>query len=186
MTQQRNPAGTGPHGPPGERTPRLLLKTNASKTGYVDGAWWPYSDNLATELPALLRASAIRLDGIRRVTYRLGEWASMPGELVVDGQTVRLDGYRHGTVNTIEVLGARNHRLVLLVVPPYTDAHDAFAAMASASATDNASTVDELLMIGARERTDRTGRAAALRRWRRGLEIRHTGWVDGRPGAAQR
>lgn len=166
MTRQKNRLGIGAHGPPGDRTPRVLLKTHLQKTGYVDGAWWPYSDQLATELPGLLTVLAARLGAIHRVAYHLDEWASTRGEFVFTGQVVRLDGYRHGTVNTIEVLGARDRRLVLLVVPPYTDAYHAFTAMTSASVADNESTVDELLMIGVRERTARTGRAAALRRWR--------------------
>ena len=37
--------------------PRLRLKPKAPTTGYVDGAWWPRSDDLAIELPDLLRCS---------------------------------------------------------------------------------------------------------------------------------
>jgi len=170
MTRQKNRLGIGTHSPPDDRTPRVLLKAHVQKTGYVDGAWWPYSDQLATELPGLLTVLATRLGTIRRVAYHLGEWASTRGELAFNGQTVRLDGYHHDTADTIEILGARNRRLVLLVVPPYTDAHHAFTTMTCASGADNESTVDELLMIGARERAARTGRAAALRRWR--LETR--------------
>lgn len=149
-----------------EQAPRLRLKSNSSKTGYVDGAWWPRSDDLAIELPALLTAVSRRLGPVRRVTYRLGEWASTPEEMVVEGTTVVLEGHRNGTVNTIELLGTRDRRLVVLVIPPYTDDHRAFAAMTTASAGSDVSTVDELLMITPRERHNRAERAEAVHRWK--------------------
>src|SRR5437879_4214017 len=107
MTEQMNRAGARPPRPHGERTPRLLLKAGSAKTGYVDGAWWPYSDDLAAELPALLPPLAARLGAIHRVTYRLDEWAGVPDEFVFNGQVVRLDGYSHGTTHTVEVSGPR-------------------------------------------------------------------------------
>ncbi|PPJ24694.1 hypothetical protein C5E45_25240 [Nocardia nova] len=148
-----------------DRAPRVRLKPDSAKTGYVDGAWWPRSDDLEVELPALLATVAGRLGPVRRITYRLGEWASAPSDLVIEGLAVRLEGHRTGTVNTIEMLGTRDRRLVLLVIPPYTDDQQAFAAMTTASATGDVSTVDELLMISPGERRDRTTRAAAVRRW---------------------
>lgn len=152
----------------GELVPRLRLKPESAKTGYVDGAWWPRSDDLAVELPALLASVSGRLGPVRRITYRLGEWANAPSDLVVEGLAIRLEGHRNGTVNTIEMLGTRDRRLVILVVPPYTDDDRALAAMNAAATTGDASTVDELLMITPRERRNRTAQADAVRRWRTG------------------
>lgn len=160
----RHPEHT-PAGSSGDAAVRLRLKPDSQKTGYVDGAWWPRESNLAVELPALLRIAEGRLGPIRRVTYRLGEWAIAPDEVVIDGRSIRLEGHPSGTVNTIELLNARERRLVLLVVPPYTDASEAFAALASASTAGDISTVDELLMVGPEERSARTDRAAAEDRW---------------------
>lgn len=171
MTQQVTRTSTGP---PIERAPRMLLKADSAKSGYVDGAWWPYSDDLATELQGVLTPLAARLGVIHRVTYHLDEWASAPEELAFAGQVVRLDGYSHGTANTVEVSGRRNSRLVLLVVAPGTAADRAFSVMTSASGKNDESTVDELLTLGSRERA---GRAAALRRWRRELDARRIGWL---------
>ncbi|MGF6889546.1 hypothetical protein ABIA39_008998 [Nocardia sp. GAS34] len=95
------------------------------------------SDDLATELPVLLTALNSVLGAVERVVYHLGEWSSAPGELAFAGRVVRLDGYRHCTVDTIEVPGPGNRRRVLLVVPPNTDAHHAFAAMTSAADHDD-------------------------------------------------
>lgn len=165
MTLQTTLVRTGAHAPPAERTSRVQLKPEASKTGYVDGAWWPYTDELARELPDLLDVVMERLGAIHRVAYRLDEWAKTSSELDIAGRTLRLDGRRHGTVHTIEVVGERDRRLVLLVIPPSTDAQYAFEAMASAAAANNESAVDDLMMINVRERSDRTKRAAAAQGW---------------------
>lgn len=49
------------------RTPRLRLKPKAPQSGYVDGAWWPHSDDLRSELPDLLAVLSVRLGRIDRV-----------------------------------------------------------------------------------------------------------------------
>lgn len=48
-------------------TLRLRTKPKAPTTGYVDGAWWPRSRDLAVELPALLAVPVVRLGQVQRV-----------------------------------------------------------------------------------------------------------------------
>jgi hypothetical protein len=64
---------------------RLRLRPKALTTGYVDGAWWPRSRDLAAELPALLAVPAVRLGEIPRVSYDLTEWETAPPEITADG-----------------------------------------------------------------------------------------------------
>lgn len=137
------------HPIPPEHTPRLRLKPKAPSTGYVDGAWWPHSADLAAELPDLLAVLSVRLGVIGRVMYNLGEWAKVPPRLATGGRTVRLDGYQRQPVNTIEVVGLDNARIALLVVVPQTDPDQAHATMMAAAGVDDASTVDGLLVVGA-------------------------------------
>jgi hypothetical protein len=125
------------------------LKPKAPTTGHVDGAWWPRSDDLTNELPDLLAVLSVRLGPIDRVMYNLAEWAQMPRRLATGGRAVRLDGYRRQPANTLEVQGIGRERILLLVVPPHTDADIAHEAMMTAAAPDNASTVGDLLAIGA-------------------------------------
>ncbi|MFL6122246.1 DUF5994 family protein, partial [Actinophytocola sp.] len=74
---------THPQSPP---TPlRLRLKPKAAATGYVDGAWWPRSRDLAAELPALVTVLAVRLGRISRVAYALSSWDATPRRFEVDG-----------------------------------------------------------------------------------------------------
>ncbi|PPJ36038.1 hypothetical protein C5E45_21720 [Nocardia nova] len=145
-----------------EQRARVQSKPAETKTGYVDGAWWPHSTDLAAELPHLITAIAGRLDSIHRVVYQPGEWTHTPQQLTDAGRTVRLDGNRHGTAHTIEILGARDRRQIFLIIPPHTDPHRAGAVMAAACRVDDESTVDQLLA----QLPGRTGRAAALRQWR--------------------
>lgn len=139
------------HNTPPEHTPRLRLKPKAPQSGYVDGAWWPRSDDLAAELPDLLAVLSVRLGRIDRVLYNLNEWAKSLPKLATGGRLVRLDGYLRQPTNTIEVLGLTGGRIALLVVPPYTDADLAHEAMMTAAAPNDTSMVGNLLAIGAQE-----------------------------------
>jgi hypothetical protein len=133
------------HAPP-VQTPRLRLKPKAPQSGYVDGAWWPHSDDLTAELPDLLSVLSVRLGPISRVIYRVDEWAKPPTKFATGGRTVRLDGYRLQPVNTVEVLGLNRAKIVLLVVSPHADPDQAHAIMMTAAGPSNASTVESLLM----------------------------------------
>jgi hypothetical protein len=149
MTLSHADSKVGRHLTPPEHTPRLRLKPKAPTSGYVDGAWWPRTDDLAAELPDLLAVLSVRLGVIGRVMFNLGEWAKVPSRLATGGRKVRLDGYRRQPLNTIEVVGLDNDRIVLLVVAPQTDPEQAHATMMAAAGPHDASTVDGLLVVAA-------------------------------------
>jgi hypothetical protein len=69
MTQHTAGPSLGRHPTPPDYTPRLRLKPKAPRSGYVDGAWWPYSNDLLKELPDLLAVLSVRLGPIERVLY---------------------------------------------------------------------------------------------------------------------
>jgi hypothetical protein len=128
-----------------EITPRLRLKRKATATGYVDGAWWPRSDDLTTELPDLLAVLSSRLGPVARVTYKLSEWATVPRQVPIGGRTVRLDGYHRQPHSTLGVLDTYGNEIVLLVVPVRTKPDRAHNIVMAAAVTENASSVDTLL-----------------------------------------
>lgn len=165
MTLVHDRAKTGQPNPSPEHTPRLRLKPKASRSGYVDGAWWPRSDDLATELPDLLSVLSVRLGRIDRVIFNRNEWSTPSTKFETGGQGVRLDGYRLQPTNTVEVLGLYRNKIVLLVVPPNTDPDKAHATLMAAAAPSDDSTVDSLLMVSAREREIRTQVTGAQERW---------------------
>jgi Family of unknown function (DUF5994) len=149
------------------RTPRLCLKAKAPRSGYVDGAWWPHTDDLTTELPDLLAVLSVRLGRIDRVLYRLGSWAKAPRKLTTGGRAVHLDGYGLQPLNTIDVVGldGDRDRFALLVIPPRTDPDDAHITMMTAAQANNAASVDWLLTISPRDRDTRNQASAAQQRW---------------------
>jgi hypothetical protein len=128
-----------------ENTPRLRLKRKSPTTGYVDGAWWPHSDDLGDELPDLLTVLSVRLGAVARVLYNYDEWPTTPRKIVVNDRVVRLDGYRRQPAHTIGVLDDRGHKINLLVVPPKTEADRAHTISMAAAAPDDASSVSTLL-----------------------------------------
>jgi Family of unknown function (DUF5994) len=148
MTLQRGRNALGREPAPPDHTPRLRLKPKAPTSGYVDGAWWPNSDDLPTELPDLLAVLSVRLGPIDRVLYNLAKWVQPPKKLPIDGHVVRLAGYNRQPSNTIEVLGRNRNKIVLLVVPWSTDPDDAHHTMMAAAAPDGTTTVERLLKPG--------------------------------------
>ena len=88
---------------------------------------------------------SVRLGPTERVIYNLAGWVTAPRKLPTDGRVVRLAGYNRQPVNTVEVTGRSSSKIVLLVVPAYTDTDDAHHTM-MAAAPDDASTVEGLLL----------------------------------------
>jgi hypothetical protein len=133
---------------------RLKLKPKApTVTGYVDGAWWPRSRDLAEELPALLSVLAVRTGPIERMSYHLTEWDPPARTIVVDGALVHLGGYRTQPAHTVDLLAARM-QVTLLVVPPDTEPEAAHRMLTAAGHRDNSDTVAHLLSAGTRPPTE--------------------------------
>jgi hypothetical protein len=123
---------------------RLSLKPEAPATGFVDGAWWPASRDLAAELPALAAAVTSRLGPVEAVSYNIDAWDTTPRRVTVGGAVVRMAGYHTQARDTVDVRGAR-HVLTLLVVPPDTEPRTAAAALAAAGRAGNTDGLDALL-----------------------------------------
>ncbi|MCV7440249.1 hypothetical protein H7K35_24020 [Mycobacterium seoulense] len=145
--------------------PRFRLKPTAHGSGYVDGAWWPRSDDLLTQLPDLIADLSMRLGAISCVKYNNTEWRATPAELVSGGRVVRLDGDRGHPPSTVEVLDCQGDKLALLVVPFHLGPDQAHGIVTAAAAPGDVSSVDTLLMISAKDRENRTKRTAARARW---------------------
>ena len=150
--------------------PRLRLKPAHSSAGFVQGGWWPRSDQLYIELPPLLEALASRSGTIDRVVYGENNWAPTALRQEFRGHSVILEP---STRNTLTVSGTRFGTLVLLVVPHDADQTTATTAMTMAADPDNVSSAEELVQI-----------ATPARRQRRRASITHPRCRSG--GAAPR
>jgi hypothetical protein len=127
---------------------RLRLAPKAPPTGYVDGGWWPRSRDLTVELPALAHVLAIRLGRVTRVAFALEAWDHPPRQITVDGNTLRLEGFRSQDQYVVHLSGSDGKRLSLLVVPPEADMGDAHDAMIMAARRGNTDRPVELLAVG--------------------------------------
>lgn len=144
---------------------RLRLKPTHRACGFLQGAWWPHSPELITELPCLLASLTPRVGRIDRVIYDESSWAPTQLRIEFGGHSVILEGSPDQSINTLSVIGEDFRRLVLLVVPPYTNPTRAYTAVTTASSSGDVSSADELLGIGAQAAEDRRLALIAQQRW---------------------
>lgn len=149
---------------PAMGTLRLRLKPVHRTCGFVQGAWWPRSTGLADELPSLLAALSLRFGAIGRVHYHQTDWLSTLPSIHHQHSDVILDASQDSP-NVITVFGMQFGKLALLVIPPHTDASDAYTAMTTAASAGDASTPDQLLGISERSAKHRDHTLTALYRW---------------------
>jgi Family of unknown function (DUF5994) len=128
---------------------RLRWKADEAPTGFVDGAWWPASRDLAAELPGLVAALDGRLDAVERVSFRLDDWDAVPRRVRIGDRVVRMGGFHSQPAATVLVTGGTYRTITLLVVPPGTDADTARAILATASSAGNTDDIATLLSAAA-------------------------------------
>lgn len=144
------------------RETRIRLKPGTGGHGHVDGAWWPYSHDAATELPGLIAELQANMGTVSRVSYRLDDWDATNRKLFTEGRLVRLEGFRTMPAGTVTLIGGRTQRLTLLVVPPDCTDGVATAILTTASNPDDSSSPRELLAaLSPDEGRDRTTDQAA-------------------------
>lgn len=125
---------------------RLLVKPKAAAMGAVDGAWWPRSRDPLAEFPSMIAGIHRRLGRPDRVAFNSSAWTQAPGNIVVDGQRVRLEGFRSLDEHTVLVSGPAWHRMALLVVPPESAEDDAVTALVTAADPHNVEAPADILV----------------------------------------
>jgi len=118
-------------------SPRLVWKPKGGPAGHVDGGWWPWSRDLAAELPGLTGILTARLGYLTRVTYSVSAWESAPRRVEIGGHVVRLDGLLDGDGHVLSVTGPEPHHITLLVVPPQAADAAGHRALMTASRRGN-------------------------------------------------
>ncbi|MCE6996184.1 DUF5994 family protein [Saccharothrix sp. S26] len=114
-------------------------------SGSVDGGWWPWSTDPATEFPPLITAMAALGLPVQRVSYDLDGWDAVGRRLTVRGAVVRMEGFRTAQPHTVTMIGPDRARIRLLVIPPATPGGAARAAMRAAARTGSTTTVENIL-----------------------------------------
>ncbi|THA24712.1 hypothetical protein E4198_08150 [Streptomyces sp. RKND-216] len=126
-------------------TALLRLETTGNRAGLLDGAWWPRSRDVTTELPELIVALTEHLGPIRRVGLDARAWDRLPTRLVVDDRIVHIDSSRIGDDTALITRGDRD-LFSLLVVPPEAEHGAACDAMTRAVSADNTTRAGPLLI----------------------------------------
>jgi hypothetical protein len=130
-------APTGQRASPERTSPsrlRLTLRPPTFPPGPVSGAWWPRSDDLTAELPALIAEFDLSRGRVTRLTAHRDTWRQAPCDLPVTGHTVRAAWLTSGfDPHTVRLFAYGIGHWDLLVVPPGTDAAAAGRMMAAAA-----------------------------------------------------
>jgi hypothetical protein len=113
---------------------RLALKTDGTSRGLLDGAWWPRSRDLLSELPALTDVLDPLWGRITRIAVNPAYWPVVPHQVPVHGHIVKVGWFTPEIdPHKLLLLSYGTSRWDLLVVPPETGAASAARLMAAAA-----------------------------------------------------
>ncbi|MHC5264275.1 DUF5994 family protein [Streptomyces sp. UC4497] len=116
---------------------RVSLRPPTFPPGPVCGAWWPRTDELATELAALTEVFEATRGRVTRIASPRGSWPTEPRTLSVTGHMVSAAWYTSGLdPYTIRLFSYGAGRWDLLVVP--SDSQEDTAARLMHAAADPA------------------------------------------------
>jgi hypothetical protein len=148
-------------------TARLALKPVSPSPGRggPDGAWWPHSRDLATELSALADVLDPLWGRITHIAVNPRHWRVVPREIFVNGHVVRVGRFTTGLdPHRILLMSYTAGRWDLLVVPPETYALSAARLMAAASASTGRPPTAAALVTAAQTRGSSPSHEAAAGR----------------------
>lgn len=166
------------HEPAAAPAARLALKADGTSRGLLDGAWWPRSRDLLSELPALTEVLDALWGRITRIAVNPKSWPVIPHEIPVGGHVVKVGWFTPEIdPHKLLLLSYGTGRWDLLVIPPETGAESAARLMAAASDCDGPPLTASAL-IGA----DETRRAVSAAD--RPLEPDEAGKYEGSPSSA--
>jgi Family of unknown function (DUF5994) len=97
---------------------RLALCDRSTLPGAVDGAWWPHTSDLRTELPDLVAVLGLLIGAVHRVVYDPSIWPHAPSRIIRGTAQISVDPYSMVSCDTIYLIGTHSRDAVLYVVPP--------------------------------------------------------------------
>ncbi|MFD9000735.1 DUF5994 family protein [Streptomyces sp. NPDC059582] len=143
-----------PSSTPASSPLRLSPAPVGAAPALLDGAWWPRSRDLMTELPALTAVLDSLWGRITRVTVNPTYWPVVPRKVPVAGHVVNVGWFLpEQDPHELLLLSYDVGRWNLLVVPPRTDPVPAAWLMTAASDPLGTSTASRLMDEAARLRT---------------------------------
>lgn len=151
-TTSRPPLRAVPFRTPTARLALTSESPSAGRTG-LDGAWWPRSRDLTSELSGLADMLDPLWGRITRIAVNPRHWPILPPRIFVNGHVVRV-GWFTSELDPHEILllSYTAGRWDLLVIPPETGAPSAARLMAAASADTGRATTATALVTAERAR----------------------------------
>lgn len=104
---------------------RLALCERDHTRGAVDGAWWPKSLDLSSELPDLVAVFGSWIGEVHRIVYDPSAWLPAPSRVIRGNEMVSLDPYRMVFSDTIYLMGTHSRDAVLFVLSPSSTGEEA-------------------------------------------------------------
>ena len=121
----------------GDRQLRLVLSPSIG-SGALDGAWWPYGQDLRAEAVDLANHFPASLGRIVRLLYSAADWTSGPGRVRAANSFVTLASFPYDDTKRVLLRTDPSRRIVqLFVVPPGWDHRAARHAMRIAATPAN-------------------------------------------------
>ena len=105
---------------------RISFRQPVDRSGSVDAGWWPRSNDLTAELPALLDVLWTAARDMRQVIYNIDGWAPAPRQMIIEDHRVRLDGNPQQDPLMLALIDAGGNDSARLLVIPF-DTHPAIA-----------------------------------------------------------
>ena len=117
------------------RVTRLALCERDQTRGAVDGAWWPKSFDLSSELPDLVAVFGSWIGEVHRVVYDPSVWLPAPARVIRRNEMVSLNPYRLVFSDTIYLMGTHSRDAVLFVLSPSSSGEEARRVLCEVSSS---------------------------------------------------
>ncbi len=150
----------------------LRLSIAEDPHGPVDGAWWPRSRDLVTEVADLVDHFPVEVGRLDRLLFSRPDWddpegVATPRRVRAARGMVKTGSFPSDDTHLVVAKLSSGRRVRLVVVPPGTSESEARAVMTAAGGPDNHRTARELLGLD----TDRPD------------DLGHHAWDDDSAGA---
>lgn len=127
-------ATTHPSTIPADRGELRLRLVGQAGRHRLDGGWWPYSRDLATELRQLVDGFPTDRGRIARAVFSRPDWETSPRKVDLQSRFMKVGSFPADDTHVLIVQTASGERLTLLVIPPsFTDPQGAEALLAAAT-----------------------------------------------------
>ncbi|GAB3866437.1 DUF5994 family protein [Nocardioides maradonensis] len=136
---------------------RLTLSAFPPGSGMLDGAWWPRTREIDTEVAHLVDLFPPSVGRIGRVLFSRPDWSTHPHHIRAARGFVKTGSFPSDDTHVVLLKLSSGTQLKVLVVPPDSTAQDADRLMASAVAEGNRSSGPELLVAVAGREPEASG-----------------------------